>query len=115
MTVCVTASAQQHSEFLLKARERSGRVRSWILSYRRLGTSAEQFEGQALLVNVRLNILSRLKRMVESNHVLSVNRWLPQCEGNLPEHVFFGIGHPLAAESKDPAFVRCFGHTAADG
>ena len=53
--------------------------------------------------------------MVESNHVLSVNRWLPQCEGNLPEHVFFGIGHPLAAESKDPAFVRCFGHTAADG
>src|SRR5947207_8513752 len=105
MTVCGTASAQEHSGFLLKARERSGRVRSWILSYRRLGTSAEQFEGQALLVDVRLNILSRLKRMVESNHVLSVNRWLPQCEGNLPEHVFFGIGHPLAAESKDPAFV----------
>src|SRR5437867_10388339 len=65
MTVCVTASAQERSGFLLKARERSGRVMSWILSYRRLGTSAEQFEGQALLVDVRLNILSRLKRMVE--------------------------------------------------
>jgi hypothetical protein len=92
MTVCVTASAQEHSGFLLKARERSGRVMSWILSYRRLGTSAEQFEGQVLLVDIRFNILPRLsvaECVVESNHVLSVNRRLPQCEGNLPEHIFF--------------------------
>ena len=61
-------------------------------------------EGQALLFDIRFNILSRFSVagcVVESNHVLSVNRRLPQCGGNLPERIFFGIRYPLAAESKE--------------
>src|SRR5438094_1260709 len=62
------------------------------------------FRVRVLLFVFRFNILSRFSVagcVVESDHVLSVNRRLPQCEGDLPEHVFFGIRHPLSAESKD--------------
>ena len=57
---------------------------------------------------------AHLRERLIATFITSTRR-LPQREGDLPEHVFFGIRYPLTAESKYTPLVGCFGHTAADG
>jgi hypothetical protein len=56
-----------------------------------------------------LNVFKRRLRLRR------LRRRLSQCEGDLPEGVFFGVGHTLAADTKNTAFVRCLSHASADG
>jgi hypothetical protein len=59
--------------------------------------------------------LTQLTAGIGPVEIKTSTRGLAQCESDLSEDIFFCIRDPLAAESKNAAFVRCFGHSMAHG